>query len=504
VAAFRARGWYKRALHGGKHAVTCCWASEHSGESGVTETCLFEPKGPGAPWGFDCKHAHCSARTIKDVLLVLGLSGNGSRPAADGERVPDPPYTFTPPVPAGHFLADYIAYASARTDAPHEYHEAAGLALLASATAGVKARLRPYPHGLGTNLYMLLLGPSTTWRKSTAKDIARDIHDAVIPNGSLADLTSPEGFLEQLAARSGEASTWFVDEVGDLLDKLHHAKFMAGLKGALLQLYDGRDYRYTRHSKRAKGGQREQDEDFVRDPHLSILGLGTEALFDGLTSTDLTTGLLIRFAIVAPARKPPRRGFDEAPPELADRRQALTRRLHAVFAWCLAGSPAVVFAPGALARLDRFAARGEHDAAELEERQRAMLQRLDAMVIKLSMLCAAGRSDATAQAQLVVEPRDVEAATTIATRWRRDAVSFAERIGETEFERAVGRALRIAERRKGPVNRRDIARAVHIPKRMLDDVEATLTDRGLIRVERRERRGTQTLVTWEFLRGGHV
>ncbi len=80
VAAFTAKGWYRRALHGGKHAVTCPWAASHSGDSGITETCLFDPKSPGEPWGFDCKHLHCVDRTIRDVLAVLGLSSNGHHP----------------------------------------------------------------------------------------------------------------------------------------------------------------------------------------------------------------------------------------------------------------------------------------------------------------------------------------------------------------------------------------------------------------------------------------
>ena len=41
-----------------------------------------------------------------------------------------PLYTFDCAVPDDHFLAKWVAYASERTDAAHEYHEAAGLAYL--------------------------------------------------------------------------------------------------------------------------------------------------------------------------------------------------------------------------------------------------------------------------------------------------------------------------------------------------------------------------------------
>jgi hypothetical protein len=97
VAAFAARSWYKQALPGGKHAVRCPWADQHSGDSSRTETCLFEPRGEGEPWGFDCRHAHCVDRTIRDVLSHLGLSGRDghratreeeARARADGGKPP--------------------------------------------------------------------------------------------------------------------------------------------------------------------------------------------------------------------------------------------------------------------------------------------------------------------------------------------------------------------------------------------------------------------------------
>jgi AAA domain-containing protein len=75
LEVFRARGLYLKDLGDGKHAVTCPWAPEHSGTSGVTETALFELREPGRPWGFDCKHAHCADRTIRDVLAHFGLRG---------------------------------------------------------------------------------------------------------------------------------------------------------------------------------------------------------------------------------------------------------------------------------------------------------------------------------------------------------------------------------------------------------------------------------------------
>jgi hypothetical protein len=165
VGAFTARSWYKRQLHSGKHSVICPWQSAHSGDSGITETCLFEPKMSGEPWGFDCKHAHCTQRTIKDVLEVLGLRRNGhgaseaSRGAAVGPlKVPNDGmiglardfaelYARYLESPMAFFYFTFLAYFGA----------------LIAKRATLDSELRPEPR-----LYVVLIGESADTRKSTA------------------------------------------------------------------------------------------------------------------------------------------------------------------------------------------------------------------------------------------------------------------------------------------------------------------------------------------------
>ena len=70
-AEFEQRGWYLRELSGGKHAVRCPWADAHSGESGPSETVLFDPRAPREVWGFRCQHSHCAGRTIRDMWELV-------------------------------------------------------------------------------------------------------------------------------------------------------------------------------------------------------------------------------------------------------------------------------------------------------------------------------------------------------------------------------------------------------------------------------------------------
>jgi hypothetical protein len=62
-------------LDNGALAVTCPWASEHTGGTdGDSSTVVFPPT-TDAAWGlFHCSHAHCARRTTTDLLDVLPVS----------------------------------------------------------------------------------------------------------------------------------------------------------------------------------------------------------------------------------------------------------------------------------------------------------------------------------------------------------------------------------------------------------------------------------------------
>ncbi len=70
-AEFEERGWHISELSPGKHAVKCPWADEHSSDSGITQTVIYEPEEEGKVWGFKCHHSHCADRTIKDVWMLF-------------------------------------------------------------------------------------------------------------------------------------------------------------------------------------------------------------------------------------------------------------------------------------------------------------------------------------------------------------------------------------------------------------------------------------------------
>jgi hypothetical protein len=74
-------------------------------------------------------------------------------------------------------------------------------------------------------------------------------------------------------------------------------------------------------------------------------------------------------------------------------------------------------------------------------------------------------------------------------------VAFGERVGETVLEQYLAKALQVV-RTKGRCPRRTVAQLVHCSKKMMDDIEATLEDRGDIVVETVESRSGKAPRFW--------
>src|SRR5262249_45012571 len=128
-----------------------------------------------------------------------------------------------------------------------------------------------------------------------------------------------------------------------------------------------------------------------------------------------------------------------------------------------------------------------------------MLARLQAMTLKVAMLIAAGWPTTTDNESLLVTSTDGDAAIQIIERWKHDALLFAERIGESAFERKLQMCLRLVQS-KGRVRRKFIADRCHMEKRLLDAIQETLVDRGKIRVITTppHQKGGQTMIEWEI------
>ena len=212
----------------------------------------------------------------------------------------------TPNAPHRHLVQSYLDHARGRktivfTPTVALAHEmvtaftAAGIASDAVEAATPveerRAMLQRFRHG--TTQVLANCGVLTEgYDEPSASRISDRPADALACALHPDDRAGPEAFVEQLALRSGDSATWWVDEFGETLDHLHHAKYMTGLRGLLLELYEGADHRSRRTTKRTKSGTPIPDEMIVTRPHLSLLGCGTPAIFEILSSRDLSSGFL--------------------------------------------------------------------------------------------------------------------------------------------------------------------------------------------------------------------
>jgi len=398
-------------------------------------------------------------------------------------------YQFRHGWPDGHFVSRYIAYCSARTDAAHEYHEAAALALLAAVTPNVRTFLDPWPDGIATNLYFLLLGGTTSARKSTSLSFARRMLSQVCPSAILAERMTPEALVEQLAGRPRSGSMLVGDEFGEALSTiLKSGSYMAAMRELILTLYSATRYKYVRRSKRDKSGEQHSDFDDVVSPHLTVLTASTGAIFETLSSRDVQTGLVPRFAIVYPTSQPPRRpiyeraggdGFEEA---------WLVEYLQRLHLW---SSQSTQSGHDIEASWSQEALYLADEASEsVESSTDEITQRIGPMAVKIAMLSSLG-DDVPAVQRLSVERRDAQQASRVAKRLAEAALRFQDEIGglsadQRKTEQTIERVTRILRERGGTVTRSEAGRTLKMTARQLDEIEATMADRGIIRVMQQE------------------
>ena len=191
------------------------------------------------------------------------------------------------------FLEAYTTLGMKYTGSAPTYHRSLGAILLAS-VFGESGRIDlPFLSRSPLNLWTLVIGDSTSSRKSTAYNLMRDVltaFDAGTSNDTIlgSDVTS-EGLTKELHLRDGEVSLVAVDEVSGLFSQMNSKKYMSGLQERLTELYDGRVPKTLRASKDAEAGES------TTTTCMNLVGVGVRsALTSLLTVPDFQSGFLMR------------------------------------------------------------------------------------------------------------------------------------------------------------------------------------------------------------------
>lgn len=194
------------------------------------------------------------------------------------------------------FVDDYLAWATSKTDAAHEYHVAGAFTILSTVFADFGHAL-PKWGPLPLNLWFMVLGSTTLSRKSTTKHLMLQMIEALENEAYQYDLGSKftaEGLDEALRRNANRSALLHRDEIQAFMKEADAKPYLQGVKGELTELYDGK----VSGKLRASGEKSEQQRKGARVA-LVLFTMGIEKqLAEYLTLEDFQSGFLTRFIYV--------------------------------------------------------------------------------------------------------------------------------------------------------------------------------------------------------------
>ena len=298
------------------------------------------------------------------------------------------------------FVDDYLAWASSKTDAAHEYHVAGAFTLLSTIFSDY-GHAAPKFGPLNLNLWFMVLGSTTRSRKSTTRDMMlkfiKGLSDEENYRYDLGSDFTGEALDNALLERPNRSALLHRDEFQGLLHEMRSKSYMSGMASKMTDLYGG----MVSGKLRATGDVKRRAS---VNTALVFYAMGIKKqVADVLTEDDFQSGFLTRFIYVmadAPKRTAASDYLEQA--DLSEVKQgdavftAMLKQLETArehwdsFVEVDGPTQAVPCAPDAWARLNQFitavldAAEGHEKAAIIE----ASSQRLTLSILKAATLLA--------------------------------------------------------------------------------------------------------------------
>ncbi len=389
---------------------------------------------------------------------------------------------FFYPVTQNAFVARYVAWRKASSDAPLEYAETLAVAALSGITGKrLQLHIRQIPRPVNCNLYVALVGPSTLGRKSNSIDACMELLVRVgMSQSMLLEPGSPEGLVQDLE-RHDKGSILEIDELAAFMKKIKTANHMKSMHGYLLSAYDGKTIALRNKAKpTGKDGELKEDSVVAVNPALTLLAAATPDRLTGVSGPDdLEDGWWPRWALCWPQRLPPRQDMDMNDSGQDSLRDALVielRRMHERL-----GDGMNAFLNEEARVLAAQYARDLEEMIETDEQYGSLYGRADIRLFKVAALLALA-SPQTEKGPIEIRAENVEDSYGLVRRWLYDAKLLMEKLGTDQDEMMVQRAYKWAKQHGPVVRRYSVHQAMHFKARIFDDLEKTLKDRNLIEV----------------------
>jgi len=203
-------------------------------------------------------------------------------------------------------IKSYLDYALPTTDAPKIFHQVSAMVML-STILGRKVYFIYGTQNIFVNMWVILIAPSSTYRKSTSINISKNLIRDNFKNLILPDEFSQEALMEYMDKESSKGLiVW--SEFGSFL-KATQKQYMVGIKEFFADLYD-----CPESKKRLLKGSKYE----VKKPFINILTATTLDWFvRSIQESDIRGGFLTRFIYIIAKEKDKRKLI--AFPPYADR-----------------------------------------------------------------------------------------------------------------------------------------------------------------------------------------
>ena len=371
--------------------------------------------------------------------------------------------------PCGGIVGDYVDLYLPTTDAPRQFHVFCALALMA-ALVGRRVWVRDGAQQLFCNLFVLLLAPSSLYRKSTcvgiAQELGRKLEGRPDPHQEpardaqvfLPQQFTPESLLDIL--KDQPTGLLVIDEFRMFLDALRR-DYNSGLREIFMTLYDCRGLHRKIRSQEVR----------VDDPALSMLtacatGWFTEAVKAG----EIRSGFYPRLCMVPAWTKQRHMARGAAPDE--DSKRLLLRKLAMLRAaegeMRLSDVQEQTFGDWVLARQRTI------EGSDFEAELASFYTRMERVCLKLAVLLELS-TDADSRTISTTSLTDAIALTT----WLQDNLRrlFAEEFSWDRQHEQRKKCAQVIQANPG-IGRRDLMRKLHVDARTFDGIADTLHQTG--------------------------
>jgi hypothetical protein len=376
------------------------------------------------------------------------------------QNMPRSPIEQAPPIELiieNRFLRAWLESLGQYTDAPKLFLLFSGIALL----SGILNKFYfKYPRRIQLNLFILLLAPSTYYRKSTCTDMVSDYLKNVSPDLKLPDSFTVEALYDILRKYPRGLIIW--PELNQVKEFQMSREYNRGLPAFLTDIYD-----YKERLSRWTVGN---GEIVVEKPIVSILTAGiTDWFTKNLQAIDFLGGLWTRFLFVPVPEQ--ERGFTL--PRSFELDDTIIRQLITLNDMDEGEVSLSEIRP----LLQEWGEKHQQETMRLGTGiLAAMYQRLEVMLIKLAAILQLSDSQS-----LTITPATFREAVKVIEFIKTQLPTFFKNeIQFGEYDKAKASILKFIKR-KGRVLKKEILQGTKVPKKLADPALQQLIEEEEIR-----------------------